>query len=106
MSAKIFLSSVSDEFRAYRDQLRSDLTRPNVEVEVQEDVKDLGGDTLDKLDCLYRAHCDAVVHLLGDITGSDPGEHALGAAVSAKAAPKVPRPASSRAGVYDLSERD
>ena len=37
MSAKIFLSTVSDEFCAYRDQLRSDLTRHNVEVKVQED---------------------------------------------------------------------
>ena len=78
MSAKIFLSTVSDEFRAYRDQLRVDLTRPNVEVKVQEDFKDLGGDTLDKLDA-YIEHCDAVVHLVGDMTGSDPGEHALGA---------------------------
>ena len=43
MSAKIFLSTVSDEFRAYRDQLRSDLTRPNVEVKVQEDFKDQRG---------------------------------------------------------------
>ena len=78
MSAKIFLSTVSDEFRAYRDQLRGDLTRHNVEVNVQEDFKDLGGSTLDKLD-VYIAHCDAVVHLVGDMTGSDPGEHALGA---------------------------
>jgi tetratricopeptide (TPR) repeat protein len=78
MSAKIFLSTVSDEFRAYRDQLLSDLTRHNVEVKVQEDFKDLGSDTLDKLD-VYIAHCDAVVHLAGDMTGSDPGEHALGA---------------------------
>jgi hypothetical protein len=78
MSAKIFLSTVSDEFRAYRDQLRTDLTRHNVEVKVQEDFKDLGGDTLDKLD-VYIAHCDGVVHLAGDMTGSDPGEHALGA---------------------------
>jgi hypothetical protein len=78
MSAKFFLSTVSDEFRAYRDQLRSDLTRHNVEVKVQEDFKDLGGDTLDKLD-VYIAHCDGVVHLAGDMTGSDPGEHALGA---------------------------
>ena len=76
MSAKIFLSTVSDEFRAYRDQLRGDLTRHNVEVKVQEDFKDLGGDTLDKLD-VYIAHCDGVVHLAGDMTGSDPGEHAL-----------------------------
>jgi hypothetical protein len=40
MSVKIFLSAVSDEFRAYRDALRGDLTRHNVEVKVQEDFKD------------------------------------------------------------------
>jgi hypothetical protein len=55
MSVRVFLSTVSDEFRAYRDQLRADLTRHNVEVKVQEDFKDLGGDTLD----VYAAHCDA-----------------------------------------------
>ncbi len=78
MSVKVFLSTVSDEFRPYRDQLRADLTRHNVEVKVQEDFKDLGGDTLDKLD-VYIAHCDAVVHRAGDMTGSVPDEHALGA---------------------------
>ncbi len=78
MSISVFLSAVSDEFRAYRDQLRADLTRHNVSVKVQEDFKDLGGDTLDKLD-VYIAHCDAVVHLVGDMTGSAPGEHALDA---------------------------
>ena len=76
MSVKVFLSTVSDEFRAYRDALRTDLTRHNVEVKVQEDFKDLGGDTLDKLD-VYIAHCDAVVHLIGDMTGSAPEERAL-----------------------------
>jgi tetratricopeptide (TPR) repeat protein len=75
-SAKIFLSTVSDEFRAYRDQLRSDLTRPNVEVKVQEDFKDQGRGTLDELD-VYIADCDAVVHLAGDMTGSAPGEPTL-----------------------------
>ena len=70
-SVKVFLSTVSDEFGAYRDQLRTDLTRHNVEVKVQEDFKDLGGDTLDKLD-VYIAHCDCVVHLVGDMTGSAP----------------------------------
>ena len=55
MTVKIFLSTVSDEFRTYRDALRTDLTRHNVEVKVQEDFKDLGGDTLDKLD-VYIAH--------------------------------------------------
>ncbi|MCW2273407.1 tetratricopeptide (TPR) repeat protein [Rhodoblastus acidophilus] len=72
MSIKIFLSTVSDEFRAYRDLLRRDLTRHNVEVKVQEDFVDLGGDTLDKLD-VYIAECDAVVHLVGDMTGATPG---------------------------------
>ncbi|MBV8107294.1 MAG: tetratricopeptide repeat protein, partial [Hyphomicrobiales bacterium] len=76
MSVKIFLSAVSDEFRAYRDQLRGDFTRHNVEVKVQEDFKDLGGDTLDKLD-VYIADCDAVVHLTGDMAGSEPPEPAL-----------------------------
>ena len=49
MAIRIFLSAVSDEFRDYRDQLRHDLTRHNVEVKVQEDFKDLGGDTLDEM---------------------------------------------------------
>jgi hypothetical protein len=69
VSVKIFLSTVSDEFRAYRDQLRTDLTRHNVEVKVQEDFKDYGGVTLDKLD-IYIGACDAVVHLVGDMTGA------------------------------------
>jgi hypothetical protein len=76
MSVKIFLSAVSDECLTYRDALRTDLTRHNVEVKVQEDFKDLGGDTLDKLD-VYIAHCGAVVHLVGNMTGSAPGEPAL-----------------------------
>jgi len=71
MSVTVFLSTVSDEFRAYRDSLRKDLTRQNVEVKVQEDFKDLGADTLDKLD-VYIAHCDAVAHLVGEMTGSCP----------------------------------
>jgi hypothetical protein len=78
MSVKIFLSAVSDEFRRYRDLLRHDLTRHNVEVKVQEDFKDLSGETLDKLD-VYIAHCDAVVHLVGDMTGAYPRERGLGA---------------------------
>jgi tetratricopeptide (TPR) repeat protein len=69
MSISVFLSTVSDEFLAYREQLKGDLTRHNVAVKVQEDFKDLGGDTLDKLDT-YIAHCDAVVHLVGDMCGA------------------------------------
>ncbi len=72
MSVTVFLSTVSDEFRPYRDLLRADLERHNVHVKVQEDFKNLGGDTLDKLD-VYIAHCNAVVHLVGDMTGSTPG---------------------------------
>ncbi|HZZ26223.1 MAG TPA: tetratricopeptide repeat protein [Roseiarcus sp.] len=68
MAIVVFLSTVSDEFRAYRDQLVHDLTRQNVAVKVQEDFKDLGGTMLDKLDA-YIAHCDAVVHLVGGMCG-------------------------------------
>jgi hypothetical protein len=70
MSVKIFLSAVSDEFADYREELRRDLTRHNVEVKIQEDFKDAGSVTLDKLD-LYISHCDAVIQLVGDMTGSD-----------------------------------
>jgi tetratricopeptide (TPR) repeat protein len=69
MPVRIFLSAVSDEFLDYRDQIRHDLTRHNVEVKVQEDFKDLGTVTLDKLD-LYITNCDAVVHLIGNMTGA------------------------------------
>jgi hypothetical protein len=70
MSVKIFLSSVSDEFSDYRDQLRRDLTRHNVEVKVQEDFKEYGVVTLDKID-LYISTCDAVIQLVGNMTGSE-----------------------------------
>jgi hypothetical protein len=73
MPISVFLSTVSDEFRAYRDQLVHDLTRHDVAVKVQEDFKDLGGDTLDKL-YVYIADCHAVVHLVGDMTGAASGE--------------------------------
>src|SRR5262245_4096822 len=76
MLVKIFLSAVCDEFRSYRDEIRHDLTKPNVEVKVQEDFEDLSGDMLDKLD-VYIARCDAVVHLIGNMTGSAPGEPEL-----------------------------
>jgi hypothetical protein len=66
---RILLSTVSKEFGDYRDQLRHDLTRHNVEVKVQEDFKDLGTVTLDKLD-VYITNCDAVVHLVGDMAGA------------------------------------
>ena len=72
MAISVFLSAVSDEFRSYRDQLVHDLTRHNVAVKVQEDFNALGGNMLDKLDT-YIAHCDAIVHLVGDMCGATAG---------------------------------
>ena len=69
MAISVFLSTVSDEFGDYRVKLEGDLTRHNVAVKVQERFKDLGSDTLDKLDA-YIADCDAVVHLVGDMCGA------------------------------------
>jgi tetratricopeptide (TPR) repeat protein len=70
-SVRLFLSCVSDEFRDYRDALRRALTRPNVEVKIQEDFKALGGDTLRMLED-YIAECEAVVHFVGEMAGSTP----------------------------------
>ncbi len=69
MSVRLFLSAVSDEFCDYREHLRSDLTLKDVEVKTQEDFKDPGTGTLEKLD-RYIADCDAVVHLVGEMTGA------------------------------------
>jgi tetratricopeptide (TPR) repeat protein len=68
---KLFLSCVSDEFGAYRESLRQALTRPNVEIKIQEDFKSLGGDTLATLED-YIEQCDAVVHFVGEMSGSSP----------------------------------
>ena len=65
----IFLSTVSAEFASYRDALRRDLDRPNVTVKVQEDFIATGTETLDKLDD-YIQQCDAVIHLVGDMSGA------------------------------------
>jgi len=82
MSISVFLSTVSDEFRDYRDLLVQDLTRHNVAVKVHEDFEILGGDMLDKLDA-YIAACDAVVHLVGDMCGA-PAREAQQRALLAK----------------------
>ena len=76
MAVQLFLSCVSDEFGPYRDALRGALTRPNVEVKIQEDFKALGGDTLMKLEA-YIKRCEAVVHIVGDMTGSPPKDFGL-----------------------------
>lgn len=73
---QIFLSTVTKEFRSYRDELRGQLTRFNVSVAVQEDFIASGGTTLLKLDD-YIQHCDAVIHLLGDATGALPERPAV-----------------------------
>ncbi|MGA9601926.1 MAG: tetratricopeptide repeat protein, partial [Methylocystis sp.] len=74
MSVKIFLSAVSKEFGLYRDALRRELNCPHlVEIVIQEDFKELGVKTLDKLDVLI-AGCDAVIHLVGGMTGDPPSE--------------------------------
>jgi WD40 repeat protein len=68
-AVQIFLSTVTSEFRSYRDALRHDLDRPNVTVKVQEDFVATGTETLDLLD-EYIKECDAVIHLVGDMTGA------------------------------------
>ena len=73
MSVTIFISTVTAEFQSYREALRHDLTRPDVEVKVEEDFKPLGLATLEQLD-LYIARCDLVVHFVGDMTGADANE--------------------------------
>ena len=69
--AKLFLSCASDEFGDYRDELRRALTRPNVEIKIQEDFQAMGGDTLALLET-YVESCDVVVHFIGDMAGSTP----------------------------------
>lgn len=57
---KLFISSVSDKFKSYRDHLRQRLTSPHVEVKIQEDFIAGGTVVLDKLDaCIQK--CDAVL---------------------------------------------
>ena len=68
-NVQIFLSTVSAEFRSYRDALRQDLDRPNVTVKVQEDFIATGTETLEMLD-EYIRQCDAVIHLVGNMTGA------------------------------------
>ena len=65
----LFLSAVTNEFRSYRANLQITLTRANVAVKTQEEFIAGAGLTLEKLDN-YVQHCDAVIHLVGDLTGS------------------------------------
>ena len=65
---QLFLSIVSAEFLSYRERLRHLLTRPDVEVKVQEDFIVTGDETLEMLDT-YIQGCDGLIHLVGDMTG-------------------------------------
>lgn len=65
----LFISAVTSEFGNCRPYLREVLTRPNVAVKIQDEFKASGKGTLDKLN-RYIAKCDAVVHLVGEMTGA------------------------------------
>jgi hypothetical protein len=75
---RLFLSTVSSEFAAYRKLLAADLKRPDLDVAVQEDFIVTGGSTLEKLDDYIRA-CDGVIHLIGKATGAMLEERAVAA---------------------------
>ena len=66
---QLFLSTVSAEFKSYREVLRRNLNLPDVTIQIQEDFIAGGIPTLDKLD-LYIRECDAVIQLVGDGLGS------------------------------------
>jgi len=72
---KIFLSAVSNQFKACRDALASDLRAVGAEVVVQEDFQQHGRTLLEKLE-QYIAACDRVIALVGDAYGWEPDEAA------------------------------
>nr|WP_236599955.1 hypothetical protein [Ramlibacter alkalitolerans] len=63
------MSAVTAEFGPYRERIRRALSLPGVTVKTQEEFVPTGTETLDKLD-LYIRECDAVIHLVGDMTGA------------------------------------
>ena len=69
---KLFLSCVSDEFGDYRDELRHALTRPNVEIKIQEDFQAIGRRHPRRSWKTYVESCDVVVHFVGDMARSTP----------------------------------
>ena len=89
MSLTIFLSTVTTEFPDYRAKLRSELVGVHVEVKNQEDFKNYGVPTLDKLD-LYVSGSDYVVHLVGDMPGASPPASSV-EALTAKYADRIDR---------------
>ena len=70
-----FPLSVSGQFKACRDALRSDLSAVGAEVVVQEDFQQHGASLLEKLE-RYITLCDRVIALVGDAYGFEPEETA------------------------------
>jgi len=68
---QIFLSTVTAEFGSYRDRLADDLDLPHVSVKRQERFVATGKGTLEKLNTYVR-DCDAMIHVVGDMTGATP----------------------------------
>ncbi len=66
----LFISCVSAEFGSYRDFLRKELERPNLNIKIQEDFIGGPNTTLDKLDD-YILESSAILHLVGDMTGAE-----------------------------------
>ncbi len=73
---KIFLSSVSAQFKACRDALASDLRAIGCEVKVQEDFQQGSGSLIAQLEN-YVAQCDRVIALVGDAYGADSASDAI-----------------------------
>ncbi len=66
---KVFISAVTAELGQYRARLASELRKRDVEVVVQDDFRQGGGDLLDKLR-QYMDQCDAVICLVGRAYGT------------------------------------
>jgi hypothetical protein len=67
--SNMFLSAVTSEFGLYRDPIRRALSLPEMTITIQEELIPTGTVTLDKLD-RYVSESDAVIHLVGDMTGA------------------------------------
>ncbi|MFM7864380.1 MAG: hypothetical protein ACKPHU_09225, partial [Planctomycetaceae bacterium] len=70
-STTLFLSAVTSEFDAVREELRQVLSMPGVRCETQKTFLAFGSRTLLELNNYIR-DCDAVVHLAGRETGALP----------------------------------
>jgi hypothetical protein len=66
---QLLISCVSAEFGSYRKPLSGELKRPNVNIHVQEEFIPGTQTLLDKLDT-YIIHSDAVIHLVGEMSGA------------------------------------